>query len=114
MSHPSSVPCTIWLYTTLRFSVINLEPASRFEVFHRVLAGDTVDSSSPAVRSKESEAADGAEWVWLGTTVVCLFRVNQLQVPTNAVSVQFAVQAADALGRLVPFDNAAISTVSRP
>ena len=53
-------------------------------------------------------------WTWLGTTETSQFRVTQLEVPVNATSVEFAVQAADVLGKLTPFESSAFATMQRP
>ena len=83
------------------------EAASRFEVFYRV---DWGADGSEIVRL----AAETAGWVWLGTTVVSQFRVTQIEVPVNATSVRFAVQVADVLGKLTPFESATFATLPRP
>ena len=59
-------------------------------------------------------AASTTGWGWLGTTETSQFRVTQVEVPVHATSVQFAVQAADVLGKLTPFQSAAFATLQRP
>lgn len=59
-------------------------------------------------------AASTTGWGWLGSTESSQFRVAQLEVPVNATSVEFAVQGADVLGKLTPFENAAFATMQRP
>lgn len=92
------------MYTTLSFSPANAKAASRFEVFYKIHAG----SSSVAT------AASPKGWGWLGTTETSQFRVTKLEVPVNATSVEFAVQAADVLGKLAPFESAAFAILHRP
>lgn len=104
-SGSSTVPSAIWLYATLSFAPIVPEAASRFEVFYRINAGESAGSSSVAL---------AASWMWLGTTEISQFRVTQLEVPVSATSVAFAVQVADVLGKLTPFENATFATLPRP
>lgn len=125
----SDVPSVIWLYATLHFSPRDTAAASRFEIHCNIdadsIAGssrvaepssaDNIASTSTVTDSPNArEAAKQPRWVWLGTAAVAQFRVTRLEVPVNAVSVQFVVQAADATGKLVPFASAATATVSRP
>lgn len=104
----STVPSVIWLYVTLSFSPANPNAASRSEVFYKTHAGSSAGSSSVAA------AVSTIGWGWLGTTETGRFRVTRLEVPVYAKSVEFAVQAADVLGKLTPFENAAFATMQRP
>lgn len=108
VSSNSTVPSAIWLYATLNFSPTIPHSASRFEVFYKTHAGRSADSSSVALSARTTG------WGWLGTTETSQFRVTQLEVIVTATSVEFAVQAADVLGKLTPFESAAFAILHRP
>lgn len=103
-SSDSTIPSAIWLYATLNFAPVVPHAASRFEVFFKTHVG----------RSSVTAASSTTGWGWLGTTETTQFRVTQLEVPVNATSVEFAVEAADVLGRLPSFECATFAMLDRP
>ncbi len=106
-------PEVIWLYITLHFLPDAAGTVSRFEVFCRTDAPGSSEADQPlSVHRTEESSKTG--WTWLGTAFAHQFRVTQLEVPFSSSIVEFAVQPADALGKLVPFQNATAAAVVRP
>ena len=108
----TDVDTGLWMYVTLGFPLEAAGTASRFEVFYR-FAGP-LKGTDPAVLENNTVAQGRTAWTWLGTAYAHQFRVTQLLVPFSIDAVVFAVQPADVLDKLVSFDNATITTLSRP
>lgn len=85
----------IWLYVTLGFPPDVIGTASKFEVFYRLVdpARSKADLPVPVYDNNQG-------WIWLGTASAHQFRATQLQIPVSVTAVEFAVQAADVLGKL--------------
>ena len=54
------------------------------------------------------------EWSWLGTAFAPEYRVCELPVSSEAGAVQFLIQPADVMGKLVPMSDAATIALDRP
>lgn len=65
-------------------------------------------------KSSVTSASSTTGWGWLGSTETTQFRVTQLEVLLNATTVEFAVQPADVLGRLTPFERTGFAMLNRP
>ncbi|KAL0046963.1 hypothetical protein WJX82_003119 [Trebouxia sp. C0006] len=99
----------IWLYVTLGFPPDVVGTVSNFEVFYRL-----VDSASSKADLPVPMSNDDQGWTWLGIASAHQFRVTQLEIPVSVTAVEFAVQAADVLGKLVLFQNATKAMLDRP
>ena len=53
-------------------------------------------------------------WTWIGDAVACCYRVTDLPLPALADGLEFAVQAADWLGRWPPASTADTLKLLRP
>ena len=109
--HGISTPTVLWLYVTLTFPPDTPETASRFEVFYRFGAMTGSDANKS---TRDQHTPNNQGWVWLGTASAHQFRVTQMELPVGLARVDFAVQAADVLGKLVPFQDATFATLERP
>jgi len=110
----ASVSCTdkskvIWLYVTLGFPPDVVGTVSNFEVFYR-----HVDSASSKADLPVPMSNDDQGWTWLGIASAHQFRVTQLEISVSMTAVEFAVQPADVLGKLVLFQNATKGMLERP
>ena len=99
----------IWLYVTLGFPPDVDGTVSKFEVFYRLVSPASCTVDPPMPMSNKGEG-----WVWLGTALAHQFRGTQLEIPVSVTAVEFAVQAADVLGKLISFQNAAKALLDRP
>ena len=99
----------IWLYLTLGFLPDVIGTVSKFDVFYRL-----VDPASSKADLPVHMYDNNQGWMWLGTASVHQFRVTQLEIPVSVTAVEFAVQAADVLGKLVLFQNATKAMLERP
>ena len=113
----TEVPKAIWMYVTLQFPLDVDGTASRFEVFYRLdeaYRPKEDNGKLPLLPKRATEQSSKTGWTWLGTASTCQFRVTQLEVPFSSNAVEFAVQPADVMGKLVPFQQASLATVMRP
>jgi len=99
----------IWSYITLGFPPDVVGTVSKFEVFYRLVDPASSNADLPVSMYDHNQG-----WVWLGTASAHQFRVTQLEIPVSATAVEFAVQAADVLGKLVLFQNATRAMLERP
>ena len=99
----------IWLYITLGFPPDIVGTASKLEVFYRLVDPASSNADLPVPMSNNNQG-----WVWLGTALAHQFRVTQLEIPVSMTAVEFAVQAADVLGKLILFQNATKAMLERP
>lgn len=99
------------MYVTLRFVLADLFASSRYEVYYQYVT----DSSSRKLDPEggTSQAHEG-RWSWLGTAFAPEYRVCELSVRSESTAVQFLVQPADIMGKLVPMSDAAITVIDRP
>lgn len=99
----------IWLYVTLGFPPDIVGTASKLEVFYRLVDPASCNADLPVPMSNNNQG-----WMWLGTALAHQFRVTQLEIPVSMTAVEFAVQAADVLGKLILFQNATKAMLERP
>lgn len=101
------------LYATLSFSLADATAASRFEVYHKYMSGGSkVLMPTDAAATSHSKA--DPEWTWTGTAFASEYRVCKLIVPSTADAVQFLVQPADGMSKLMPITDATVVTLNRP
>ncbi|KAL0029243.1 hypothetical protein WJX79_005154 [Trebouxia sp. C0005] len=98
----------IWLYVTLGFPPVVVGTVSKFEVFYRLIDPASCKADDQVLYDSNQD------WIWLGTASAHQFRVTQLEIPVSVTAVDFAVQAADVLGKLVLFQNATKTMLERP
>lgn len=99
----------IWLYATLGFPPDVVGTASKFEVFYRLVSPASSKADLPVPMYDSDQG-----WIWLGTASAHHFRQTQLEIPVSVTAVEFTVQAADVLGKLVLFQNATKAMLERP
>ncbi len=99
----------IWLHVTLGFPPDVIGTVSNFEVFYRL-----VDPASSKADLPLRVYDNNQGWIWLGTASAHQFRVTQLEIRVSVTAVEFAVQAADVIGKLVLFQNATKAMLERP
>ena len=95
-------PFSLYMYVTLQFVLADLLASSRYEVYYQY-----------STERAASQAHEG-KWSWLGSAFAPEYRVCELPVPSETSAVQFLVQPADIMGKLVPMSDAATTLLERP